>query len=60
MQTNTRPSDLLVDKLIEGLRRAARKLVEQRAAENKTLVVLVNDKPTHVPARELLRQFKEE
>jgi len=49
---------VLRNKIISGIKKAARKLVEQCAAENSTLVVLVNGKPCEVSTQELLNKKK--
>jgi hypothetical protein len=41
-------------KVIPGLQKALRKLVETSAAENRSLVVKINGEIRKVPARELL------
>ena len=58
MESKHRLSDQLSDRILEGVRKAVHKLVERRAAENSTLVVLVNGKPTEVPAKDLLKKKK--
>lgn len=49
---------ILREKIISGVRKAVQKLVERKAAENGTLVVLVNGKPAEVPAKDLLARRK--
>ena len=56
MKSSHRLSDELSDRILRGVRKAVQKLVERRAAENGTLVVLVNGKPTEVPAKDLLNR----
>lgn len=46
---------ILRDKIITGIQKAARKLLEERAANNDTIVISVNGVPANVPARELLK-----
>lgn len=58
MESKHRLSDQISDRILEGVRKAVHKLVERRAAENSTLVVLVNGKPAEVPARDLLNKKK--
>jgi hypothetical protein len=50
---------ILRSKIIAGIRKAVRNLVERKAAENGTLVVLVNGKPAEVPAKELLKRTRQ-
>jgi hypothetical protein len=58
MDSKPRLSDQLSDRILSGIRKAVKNLVERRAAENAKLVVLVNGKPTEVPAKELLNRKK--
>jgi len=58
MEPKLRLSDQLSDKLLFGIRAAVRKLVEQSALQNRSLVVLVNEKHCEVPAKELLKNYK--
>jgi hypothetical protein len=48
---------ILRDKIIAGIEKAARKLYEERAANNDTVVISVNGVPTIVPAREILEKL---
>lgn len=54
MDSKQRLSDQLSEKILTGIRKAVAKLVERKAAENGSLVVLVNNRPCEVPAKELL------
>lgn len=45
----------LCNKIVAGIKKAAQKLVEERAVKNETLVYCVDGKIVHVPARELLK-----
>ncbi len=56
MDSKQRLSDQLSEKILSGVRKAVQKLVERKAAENSTLVVLLDGKPCEVPARELLKK----
>jgi len=47
----------LSQKIIHGITEANRKLVEQRAAEGRSLVVFVNGETKNVPAKELLAEL---
>jgi len=58
MEANQRLSDQISERILTGMRKAVQKLVERRAAENGTLVVLVDGKPANVPAKELLQKNK--
>ncbi len=49
---------LLKQKIVFGIRKAVAQLVQRRAAENSTLVVLVNEKPVEVSAKDLLKKLK--
>ena len=44
----------LSQKVLEGIKKANRKLVEKYAAEDKSLVIKVNGEIKKVPAKELL------
>lgn len=46
----------LRNKITQGITKAVQKLIERRAAENSTLVVVVDGKPMEVPARQLLKK----
>jgi hypothetical protein len=49
----------LSDKIMQGMRKAMRKLVETSAAQNKKLVVGDNNgNPISVPAKDLLKTLK--
>jgi|HubBroStandDraft_2_1064218.scaffolds.fasta_scaffold282204_1 hypothetical protein len=47
---------ILRDKIVTGIRKAARKLLEERAATNDTVVISVNGVAKNVLARELLKK----
>ncbi len=47
----------LGDKIFVGLKQAIRKLYEQSAANNEMMVISVNGKIKHVPAKELLAKM---
>lgn len=50
--------DKLSYRILEGIRKASRKLVEKSAADNKALIVADKDgKPISVPAKELLKKL---
>lgn len=46
----------LRNKITQGINKAVQKLIERRAAENGTLVVVVDGKPMEVPAKQLLKK----
>jgi hypothetical protein len=46
---------ILEEKILSGMRKAQRKLLEERAANNDTVVISVNGVASNVPARELLK-----
>lgn len=60
---NIDPSNLneipLSDRILLGMRKAMRKLVEDRAAKDKSLVISVGDEIKRVPAKELLKTLKD-
>jgi hypothetical protein len=45
----------LGEKIVAGIKKASRKLLEERAANNDTVVISVNGVPANVPAKELLK-----
>jgi uncharacterized protein YicC (UPF0701 family) len=47
----------LSKKIIQGITEANRKLVEQRAAEGRSLVVFIDGETKSVPAKDLLAQL---
>ena len=47
----------LYKKIEAGLKLAYRRLYEQRAANNQTVVISVNGEIKHVPAKDLLKNF---
>lgn len=49
----------LSDRVLLGIRKAMRKLVEDKAASNKSLVVSVGDEIKRVPAKDLLKTLKD-
>lgn len=55
MQNNQTNIDELSAKVLLGLQKAIRKLVETSAAEDRSLVVKVNGEIKTVPAKELLK-----
>ncbi|WP_134088891.1 hypothetical protein [Olivibacter sp. XZL3] len=61
---NIDPSTLkgmpLSDRILMGMRKAVRQLVEDRAAKDKSLVVEVEGEIKKVPAKELLKSLPQE
>lgn len=55
MQNKQTNIDELSAKVVLGLQKALRKLVETSAAENRSLVIKVNGEIKKVPAKELLK-----
>ena len=47
--------DQFARKIMDGIKKAVRKLVEETAAKNGSLVVEREGKVVHVPAKELLK-----
>ncbi len=47
----------LYQKIKAGLKLASRRLFEQKAANNETVVVCINGEVKHVPAKDLLKDF---
>lgn len=47
----------LLNKIEAGLKLAYRRLYEQKAARNETVVISVNGEVKHVPAKDLLKDF---
>lgn len=48
----------LREKIVMGIKKAARKLYEERAARNETVIISVNGEVKAVPAKELLKDLK--
>jgi hypothetical protein len=49
----------LFSKILEGIEKASRKLVEESAAQGLSLVISVNGEAKDVPAEQLLSQVSE-
>jgi len=49
----------LFSKILEGMKKASRKLVEASAAQGRSLVISVNGEAREVPAAQLLSQVSE-
>jgi len=61
VESNKTELDELADKVLIGVRRAVRKLVETAAANNRNLIVAdKNGNPQSVPAKELLKTLPEQ
>jgi len=48
----------IVAKIEAGIKKAARKLYEERAAKNETVIISVNGEIKAVPAKDLLKDLK--
>lgn len=48
---------ILREKIIAGIKEATRKLYEERAVKNDTVVISVNGEIKKVPAKELLKKL---
>jgi len=59
MEANKPQPTELFSKILEGMRKASRKLVEEAAAQGRSLVISVNGEVKNVPAKELLSQVSE-
>lgn len=59
MESNKPQPSELFSKILEGMRRASRKLVEESAARGRSLVISVNGEVKRVPAKDLLSQVSE-
>jgi hypothetical protein len=57
MDDNQLELEELSDKILQGMTEASRKLVEESAANGRSLVISVDGEPRKVPAIELLSQF---
>ena len=56
MESSKSELDNLSDKILQGMKEASRKLVEESAANGQSLVISVNGEAKKVPARDLLQQ----
>ena len=54
METNKSELDELADKILQGMTEASRKLVEQSAANGRSLVISEDGEVKKVPAKDLL------
>lgn len=55
---NPRPSELF-SKILEGMRKASKKLVEESAAQGRSLVISIDGEVKDIPAKDLLSQVAE-
>ncbi len=60
MESNQPQPSELFSKILEGMRKASRKLVEESAMRGRSLVISVNGEVKRVPAKELLSQVSEQ
>ncbi len=58
MAENNFTFEELSDKIMAGMHKAYRKLVEESAALGRSLVVEIDGEVREVPAKELLKQFE--
>ena len=56
METNKSELDELSDKILQGMTEASRKLVEESAANGRSLVISEDGEVKRVPAKDLLPQ----
>ena len=59
MEYNKPQPTELFSKILEGMKKASRKLVEESAAQGRSLVISVNGEVKDVPATQLLAQVSE-
>jgi len=59
MESNKPQPSELFSKILEGMRKASRKLVEESAARGRSLIITVNGEVKRVPAKDLLSQVSE-
>ena len=59
MKSENLQVDPSAEEIIKGINKALRKLIEENAARNKSLIVADKDgNPVNVPAKELLKSLK--
>ena len=59
MESKSLKIDPIAERIIEGISRATRKLIEERASKNKNLIVAdENGNPISVSAKDLLKSIK--
>lgn len=49
----------MLNKIEAGLKLAIRRLYEKKAANNETAVISINGQIQHVPAKDLLKKYKD-
>ena len=59
MESNKPQPSELFSKILAGMKKASRKLVEENAAQGRSLVISINGEVKNVPAKELLSQVSE-
>jgi hypothetical protein len=59
MESNKPQTSELFNKVLEGMKKASRKLVEDSAAQGRTLVISIDGEAKSVPAKELLSQISD-
>jgi hypothetical protein len=53
----SKEKEVLLEKIVAGIKKAARKLYEERAAKNETVIITVNGEIRKVPAKDLLKDL---
>jgi hypothetical protein len=59
MDSNKPQPTELFKKILAGMKKASRKLVEESAAHDRSLIISINGEVKSVPAKELLSQVSE-
>ena len=59
MEPNKSQPTELFNKILLGMKKASRKLVEESAAQGRSLVISIEGEVRHVPAKDLLSQVSE-
>ena len=59
MDSNKPQPTELFNKILAGMKKASRKLVEESAAQGRSLVISINGEVKDVPAKELLSEVSE-
>jgi len=57
MESNKPQPTELFSKILTGMKKASRKLVEESAAQGRSLVISINGEAKNVPAKEILANF---
>ena len=59
MEANKPQPTELFSKILAGIKKASRKLVEESAAQGRSLVISIDGEVKNVPAKDLLSQVSE-